>query len=64
MTKQDLVHEYLTDLPATQFFFLYLVGLNVDYETLKALSHKIYELSSSTRYNLEGFLTNLDYFSL
>lgn len=49
MTKQDLVHEYLTNLPATHFFFLYLVGLNVDYETLKVLSHKIYELSNYTR---------------
>ena len=50
MTKQDLVHEYLTNIPATKFFFLYLVGLNVDYETLKALSHKITEFSGYTRY--------------
>ena len=64
MTRQEEVHEFLAKLSSTHFFFLYLVGLNVDYETLKALSHKIYELSSSTKYYLGDFLTNLDYFSL
>ena len=44
MTRQDEVHEFLAKLPATHFFFLYLVGLNVDYETLKDLSHKIFDL--------------------
>ena len=44
MTRQDEVHEFLAKLPATHFFFLYLVGLNVDYETLKDLSHEIFDL--------------------
>ena len=39
-------------MSATKFFFLYLVGQNVDYETLKALSHKIYELVVSRTWNI------------
>jgi len=46
LSHQDKVHKHLGTMSATKFFFLYLVGQNVDYETLKALSHKIYELSN------------------
>ena len=44
MTKKEMVQKYLADMPATQFFFFYLVGLNVDYETLGDLSDEIYDL--------------------
>ena len=44
MTRQEEVHEFLAKLSSTHFFFLYLVGLNVDYETLKDLSHEIFDL--------------------
>ena len=48
MTRQEKVHEFLAKLPATKFFFLYLVGLNVDYGTLKDLSHEIFDLVRAT----------------
>ena len=44
MTKKEMVQKYLADMPTTQFFFFYLVGLNVDYETLGDLSDEIYDL--------------------
>ena len=48
MTRQKEVHEYLAEMPATHFFFLYLVGLNVDYGTLKDLSHEMLDLVGLT----------------
>jgi len=47
LSYQDKVHRYLGTMPSTKFFFLYLVGQNVDYETLKALSNKMYELAQA-----------------
>ena len=52
LSHQDRVHKHLGTMSATKFFFLYLVGQNVDYETLKALSHKIYELVVSRTWNI------------
>ena len=44
MTKKEMVQKYLANMPATQFFFFYLVGLNVDYNTLGDLSNEIFDL--------------------
>ena len=56
---QEQVHDYLGTLPSTKFFFLYLVGQNVDYDTLKALSHKIYELVTTDN---EKVINRTDYY--
>jgi len=45
LTHQEKVHKYLGTMAPTKFFFLYLVGQNVDYMTLKALSNKMCDLA-------------------
>ena len=45
-TKEDEVQMFLKDLPASKFFFLYLLGHNVDYISLKQIVQKISDIVS------------------
>ena len=45
-TREEKVHIFLKNLPSTKFFFLYLIGHNVDYISLKNIVQNISELVS------------------
>jgi len=45
-TKEEMCHIFLKNLPACKFFFLYLLGHNVDYCSLKEIVQKISDISS------------------
>lgn len=45
-TKEDEVQMFLKDLPASKFFFLYLLGHNVDYISLKQIVQKISDINA------------------
>ena len=41
---EEEVHKFLKDLPPTKFFFLYFVGHNLDYRSLKILAQRITDI--------------------
>ena len=45
-TKEEEVHIFLKNLPPSKFFFLYLLGHNVDYISLKEIVQKISDVVS------------------
>jgi len=45
--KEEEVHMFLKNLPPSKFFFLYLLGHNVDYNSLKMIVQKITEFEKS-----------------
>eukprot|EP00092_Neocalanus_flemingeri_P023947 GFUD01025978.1.p1 GENE.GFUD01025978.1~~GFUD01025978.1.p1 ORF type:complete len:471 (+),score=106.96 GFUD01025978.1:85-1497(+) len=53
--KEEEIHIFLKKLPASKFFFLYLLGHNVDYISLKLIVEKISELEK----NPPGYRTSI-----
>ena len=47
-TKEEMCHIFLKNLPASKFFFLYLLGHNVDYCSLKEIVQKISDIVSKS----------------
>ena len=46
--KEERVHIFLKNLPAAKFFFLYMIGHNVDYLSLKEIVQKITDIVSGS----------------
>ena len=59
MSLEEEVHKFLKDLPPTKFFFLYFIGHNLDYRSLKILAQRITDI---VRRNNLLFLTDTNYF--
>ena len=58
ITLEQEVHKFLKDLPPTKFFFLYFVGHNLDYRSLKILAQRITDIVSRHKnfYHLEPII--------
>ena len=44
VSLEEEVHKFLKDLPPTKFFFLYFLGHNLDYRSLKILAQRITDI--------------------
>ena len=44
MSLQDAINKILKELPAADFFFLYMVGCNLDFASLKMLVEKLTDI--------------------
>ena len=46
------MHQFLKELPPTKFFFLYFVGHNLDYNSLKMLAQKLTDIVGFINYSV------------
>ena len=49
MSIQEAVNKVLKDLPSYNFFFLYMIGLNIDYKSLKLVVEKFTDIVTSDK---------------
>ena len=52
LTLEQEVHQFLKELPPTKFFFLYFVGHNLDYNSLKMLAQKLTDIVGFINYSV------------
>ena len=55
MSIQEAVNKVLKDLPSYNFFFLYMIGLNIDYKSLKLVVEKFTDIVTSDKIVLKNY---------